>query len=174
MCHMRPEEDPDDTTTARRKRLAELVKERRRHLGLSVRAAADSGGMARGTWTAVEDGSRKTADSNYAGIERALQWAPGSVAAILAGGDPTVTPAVANARDSMTLTDSASAHVVPAADVAAQRDPILIQVLRRDDITDDQKRRIVEILIAQKEAAERAREDSARRLVDMFRADPDH
>jgi hypothetical protein len=66
-------------------RLPRAVKERRLYLRLSVRAAAKLAGIDRGTWMALEEGSRKTQDSNYAGIEMALQWPPGQIVKILKG-----------------------------------------------------------------------------------------
>lgn len=41
------------------------------------------------TWQSLERGTRVTRDSSYAGIERTLQWAPGSIETILDGGEPT-------------------------------------------------------------------------------------
>lgn len=69
--------------------LARKVRARRVELGLSVRAAALAAEMDRNTWSYLEDGSKRTAEFKYAGIERALQWEPGSVTAILDGREPT-------------------------------------------------------------------------------------
>ncbi|MEU8334875.1 helix-turn-helix transcriptional regulator [Micromonospora tulbaghiae] len=69
--------------------LGTYVRERRERLGMTVIEAAEHAGVARGTWINVESDSRKTLPHNYAGIERALRWAPGSVRSILAGGSPT-------------------------------------------------------------------------------------
>lgn len=81
MCHVEIELD--------RERLGRQVALRRSHLGLSISAAARIAQIDRGTWTGVEKAARETEEYNHAGIERALQWAPGSIAATLAGGDPT-------------------------------------------------------------------------------------
>lgn len=78
-----------DAAEAPRDRLRRLVAARRRERQLSVSAAAKAAGIARGTWIALEDGSRETEAYNYAGIERALGWVFGSIDAILAGVDPT-------------------------------------------------------------------------------------
>lgn len=75
-----------------RQRLAHLMEQRRRALGLSVRAAAQAAGIDRATWTSAEAGTRQTAEYNYAGIEKALSWQSGSIDAILDGRDPTPVP----------------------------------------------------------------------------------
>lgn len=75
-------------TPSVRERLGEHVRARRRQLGLSVSDAARDAEVNRMTWDALERGTRATRDSNYAGIEHALQWAPGSVERILEGGEP--------------------------------------------------------------------------------------
>ena len=72
-----------------RERLGRQVAQRRTHLGLSVSAAARIAQIDRGTWTGIEKAARMTEAYNYAGIERALNWSPGSIAATLAGGNPT-------------------------------------------------------------------------------------
>ncbi len=73
-----------------RARLAEAVERRRKMLGLSISAAARAAGIDRATWTGTERGTRRTEEYNFAAIERALGWAPGSVDAILSGGAPTI------------------------------------------------------------------------------------
>ncbi|MEV5211420.1 hypothetical protein AB0K35_28490 [Micromonospora sp. NPDC053740] len=65
------------------------MRERRERLGLTVNTAAEQAGIARGTWINLEADARKTLPHNYAGIERTLQWAPGSIRDILGGGQPT-------------------------------------------------------------------------------------
>lgn len=81
------------------RRLAQWIRKRRIELGLSQRTAADRAGIARNTWIAAEDGARRVYDENYAKIERALQWLPGSIGLILEGGDPHIElwPAPASA-----------------------------------------------------------------------------
>lgn len=66
-----------------RDRLAGLAQYARMQLGLSIREAARLAEVSRATWTALEAGTRKTADHNHAGIERALRWNPGHIAGIL-------------------------------------------------------------------------------------------
>lgn len=86
-----------------RRRLANAMADRRRELRLSVRAAAQRAGIDRATWTAAEAATRRIAEYNYAGVEAALDWEPGSVDQILAGRPPTPrlagTPATATPRD---------------------------------------------------------------------------
>lgn len=77
-----------EATEPDRGRLGELVSKRRRELGLSISAAARNAGIDRATWTGTERGARRTEAYNFAGIERALTWEPGSIDRILTGGEP--------------------------------------------------------------------------------------
>lgn len=88
-----------------RRRLAWLVKQQRQSLGLSVRAAASKAGVDRATWTGMEDGSRGTQDRQFAGIERALEWPPGAIAAILRD-ESTQAPYDAASREPWTHTSA--------------------------------------------------------------------
>ena len=72
-----------------RKRLGELVTQRRLHLRLSVVAAAERGGTTNKTWAKAESG-QPVRDVTYANIERVLSWRPGSCVVILDGGDPVL------------------------------------------------------------------------------------
>jgi transcriptional regulator with XRE-family HTH domain len=85
----RPTATADGSSDDPRVRLARYIAGRRHELGLSAARAASDAGVARNTWSSAENGSREVRSENYAGIERALRWAPGSVAAILEGGYPT-------------------------------------------------------------------------------------
>ena len=96
-----------------RQRLGELVLARRQELGLSLREAARRAGIMRPTWTGMEHGSRRTAAYNFAAIERALDWRPGSIEAVLAGGQP-------EAGQASTSSSEASG---PDGGGAGQRDP---------------------------------------------------
>jgi transcriptional regulator with XRE-family HTH domain len=76
--------------------LQDWIKTRRTSLGLSQVAAASAcitparrKGVHRQTWRAWEQGEAVPEEFNFVGIEAALRWTAGSVAAILAGGDPT-------------------------------------------------------------------------------------
>lgn len=72
-------------------RLATVIAERRKELRLSQQRAADLAGVHRQTWRLWENGSTPE-DYNYAGIERALEWARGSVRTIMEGGRPAALP----------------------------------------------------------------------------------
>lgn len=105
--------------------------------------------MDRNTWSYLEDGSRRTAEFKYAGIERALRWEPGSVTAILAGGDPTSvgpsTPAV-------------------------EEDDEEIQLVRTDPrLTDDMRERIIALILERREREKAAAIEDTRRMIDLFR-----
>ncbi|MER6778447.1 MULTISPECIES: helix-turn-helix transcriptional regulator [unclassified Streptomyces] len=82
-------------------RLATQVRDRRLQLGLSRAGLAERAGISKGTCLRVEEG-QPIRDTSYAKIDAALEWAPGSCAAIRAGGDPTPatgqTPAVKPVR----------------------------------------------------------------------------
>jgi transcriptional regulator with XRE-family HTH domain len=64
----------------------------RGELGLSMSAAARAAGVHRLTWRAWEKGESTPEDYNYANIERALQWAPNTVAALIEGRRPATNP----------------------------------------------------------------------------------
>lgn len=73
-------------------RLAELVRERRSTLGLSVRAAAAKASINRATWTAVELQETRLSRHLWAAVEQALRWSPGSIERILEGHPPATPP----------------------------------------------------------------------------------
>ena len=73
------------TTDERRRRLADFVNRRRLELGLSINEAARLAGVSRGTWRGVERAERTTEEYQFAAIERALQWRPGSILDFLRG-----------------------------------------------------------------------------------------
>lgn len=165
MCHMATRDASAESAEMRHK-LAGLVRDRRLQLGLSVRSAADMGRVARGTWTALEEGTRRTADNNYAGVERALRWAPGSITAILAGGGPTIA---VNITDYASATESVTVDKNPGYDPATD-DEALIRVMR-SDLPESRKRDLIQILIAEKERAERERVERAEELIRLIRGE---
>lgn len=72
---------------------------RRLALGLSKEEAARRGNMSVKTWTSVEKGE-PVRDVTYAGVDKALEWVPGSAEAVLDGNDPEVVePAPEEAPD---------------------------------------------------------------------------
>ncbi|WP_250029673.1 hypothetical protein [Paractinoplanes maris] len=129
-----------------RRRLAEAVRARRLELRLSVRAAATQTGVARDTWIGLEEATRRTAETNYAGIERTLQWEPGSVLAILESRDPTTKDA---GGERLLLTGSYS-QSTPIREVHPA-DAAIIRIMHNPDITDEQKARIVRAVIAEQQ-----------------------
>jgi transcriptional regulator with XRE-family HTH domain len=137
-----------------RQRLASLAKERRQEQGLSVRQAADAADIARGTWTALEDGTRKTSDHNYRGIERALHWAPGSIAAILDGGDPMPQPDTDAAPITADLTPP------PRVDDAFTR-------VMRSNLPTEKKRHLVALLTAEQAEADARRAERAELMIQL-------
>lgn len=77
-----------------RQRLASAVVARRIQLGHRTREAlAAASGLSHRTLSYIEQGSTRTYNpGTIAQLEHALRWLPGSVAAILDGGDPTPEP----------------------------------------------------------------------------------
>ena len=71
-----------------RRRLATLMEERRAELRLRWRDVADLGGVSYEVIRAVRNGTGEIRTLTQRGIEDGLQWAPGSVRAVLEGGDP--------------------------------------------------------------------------------------
>lgn len=131
-----------------RELLAAKVRARRVELGLSVRAAAQAAEMDRNTWSYLEDGSRRTAEFKYAGIERALRWEPGGVSAILAGGEPTPM----------------------GSPVSALGDDEEIQLVRSDPkLTEDMRERIITLILERRERDKAAAIEDTRRMIDLFR-----
>ena len=71
-----------------RRRLADLMDERRAELRLRWRDVADLGGVSYEVIRAVRNGTGEIRRLTQRGIEDGLRWAPGSVQAILDGGEP--------------------------------------------------------------------------------------
>jgi len=90
-------------TTPDLERLATLVKKRRIELKLGIEPAAKLGGISKDTWKRVEAG-QKVWDRSYAGVDSALQWAPGSCLRALAGHDPITAEALPHA-DNVKVSD---------------------------------------------------------------------
>jgi hypothetical protein len=84
-------------------RLATLVQTRRTELKLGVEPAAKLAGISKDTWKRVEAGL-KVWDTKYAGIETALQWAPGTCQRIINGQDPIVSEPLAGAPEGTAVT----------------------------------------------------------------------
>lgn len=73
----------------RRAALGAAIRQRRLALRRTEREAAKLAQIARNTWSGAEKATVRTSEHVWPGIEHALDWEPGSVAAILSGGDPT-------------------------------------------------------------------------------------
>ncbi|MEU4590083.1 hypothetical protein [Micromonospora aurantiaca (nom. illeg.)] len=128
-----------------RARLADMIEGRRIELGISVSKAAQAAGIDRATWSSAEKGERATQPHNWAGIERALQWKPGSVRAILDGDDPTP------------------------ADTADDVDEE-IELVRTDPrLTDDMRERIIALIRERRERDKAAALEDTRRMIDLFK-----
>lgn len=87
--------------------LDEHMNRRRLDLGMKWRDVASDGGISYEALRSARVGDAAPADLTKRGIERALKWQPGSVDAILAGGEPTPL-------------NEAPAREVTVADLAAQ------------------------------------------------------
>ncbi|WP_030992169.1 hypothetical protein [Streptomyces sp. NRRL S-1813] len=71
------------------KRLAQYVTKRRHEFGMGRDAIARTVGLAKGTWTRLEQGS-PIRDVNYAKVDKALSWAVGSCVSVAEGHEPVV------------------------------------------------------------------------------------
>jgi hypothetical protein len=152
-------------------RLATYVVNRRVDLGYRTRQAfADAiDGISLRTLGDVENGRRLGYGSNtLATLEHGLQWSPGSITKVLAGGEPTATSHGRNITDSARITDRVSAVTTRADDLTDDRDEAVRRVMLADDLTDDQKRRIARILIEEKRDAERRRVERAEQLIRLL------
>ena len=76
------------TQPSARARLAALMDERRLELRLTWQDVADRGGISLRALANARTGDAEIRPLTQAGIEGGLQWERGSVARILAGGDP--------------------------------------------------------------------------------------
>lgn len=78
----------NESAEGARRRLGELVNRRRTSLGLSLSEAARRAGVMRVTWTGIEQRATDAEDYTLTKVEQVLEWEPGSVQAVLAGGEP--------------------------------------------------------------------------------------
>jgi len=70
-------------------RLDRALRKRRAELRIRTwRQLATKAGIAGETLRSVRAGDSRPSDATQAGLEEALEWAPGSIQAILEGGDP--------------------------------------------------------------------------------------
>ena len=75
-------------TPGARRKLADLMDDRRAELRLRWRDVADLGGVSYEVIRAVRNGTGEIRTLTQRGIETGLRWSPGSVRAILGDGDP--------------------------------------------------------------------------------------
>lgn len=74
-------------------RLADAIEAARDELGMTQVGLAEAAGVSESTIQNLESGkSRPKFPVSLPKVERALKWAPGSGATVLAGGDPTPAP----------------------------------------------------------------------------------
>jgi transcriptional regulator with XRE-family HTH domain len=141
---MRNMNDPKD-------RLAAAVRRRRLELGLSERQAAERAEVARNTWSSMEAGKRQTAEHRYAGIERALDWEPGSIDAILSGRQPTAR----STGDTQAI--------------ERQRDEEIELVANDPDLDNEMKMQIIKLIYERRERDRAAGVEETRRVIDIFK-----
>jgi hypothetical protein len=127
-------------------RLGDAVRQRRtQELRISAREAAARAGISRNAWVGIEGARNRPQERNRAGIEDVLGWAPGSIAAILAGGEPTPADRSATAPD-------------------ADLDERLVAEIERIQalpMSADHRLRMIRALVCTYEDARRAREQAA-------------
>jgi transcriptional regulator with XRE-family HTH domain len=72
------------------KRLGDAVSNARNAIGWTVRDLARQAGLSQATIHGIERGYSEPTQQAQDEVSRALGWAPGSIAAILQGGSPTI------------------------------------------------------------------------------------
>lgn len=107
-----------------REALALHMEDRRVSLGLRWADVADLAGTTTETLRQARFGDGEIRPLTRRGIEDALGWARGSVAAVLAGGQPTVTTEVAPIKNSSDIQTSSS--LPPSIEEAIGADPDLL------------------------------------------------
>jgi transcriptional regulator with XRE-family HTH domain len=113
-------------------RLGKAVRDRRLELGLTQAEAAKIALVSDTTWLSVETG-KPASERTYRGIARALQWTAGSIAVVLANGDPIELTAERSRGDVSPLDRITPAHM---ADVFALADAITVLEERLNAVED--------------------------------------
>jgi hypothetical protein len=112
----------------------------------------------------IENGRRDNFDKvTIAKLEDALGWETGSVIRIAEGGEPWLREQAPSPGVSDSLGELLAGN-------KPSRDEALIRVMR-SDLPDSQKRKIVLMLIAEREAAERRRTEHADELIRLLRGE---
>jgi len=130
-----------------RRRLAQLMDDRRIELDLAWEEVARRAGVAGLTLRRIRSGESALSRRTAAKIERALEWLPGSVEAILAGNGPTPIPEpappkplTALQREALTELDQLMAAGVPDDDAIDQVVQHAREALERSRRTDQTRR----------------------------------
>lgn len=153
------------------RRLATVVQQRRRELGLTQEAVRARGGPSTATMRMLEGGHQESYRPGIlADLERALQWTAGSVEAILAGGDPVVAPPPdpAGRTSNMRRWDDSR----PAARddrYDALTDDADIRLVMDSDLPESDKHEIVRELLAERTVERRRRVELAHKFISRFR-----
>lgn len=135
----------------RRVRLSRAMDERRRNLALSWKRVADRAGMTETHLRRIRNGEVPLTDNAKAAIERALEWAQGTVDRYLSGADPDATesnlvPARRDGRIELPLPDGDDRyHLVgvineglPGLPMARLREiAVLVRAMHEDQHPDD-------------------------------------
>lgn len=77
-------------TGSHHERLAELMDARRLELGMTWEEVASAAGIKPPTLRAIRNGTNRPSPLTARGLDKAMSWTPGSVEAILDGGEPTL------------------------------------------------------------------------------------
>lgn len=97
-------------------RVAEAVSARRAELDISQEELASSADRGLDTVWRLEKGAFTSRRTTLRGVARALGWTPGSLEAILNGGDPELAPAVATPPPREALERELGDELIEAAD----------------------------------------------------------
>jgi transcriptional regulator with XRE-family HTH domain len=147
------------------KRLGNYVVARRVKLGHNTRLEFASAAQINArVLSDIENGRRDNYDKvTLAKLESALGWETGSVMRIVHGGEPWLNE---NAPSRGTADDLAGLL----SEYKPTRDQAIIKVMR-SDLSEDKKRQIILMLLAERDAAERRRADHADELIRLLRGE---
>lgn len=130
-----------EQTSSPRQRLAACMDTRREDLRLTWAEVAKKAGVSRETLRQIRNGEGEIRPLTRRGIEDALGWAPGSITAILAGGEPTL--AGASKDEGRTRDEPGAEHEDD--DLLTPEERRLIERVRRDP---DVRRRLLDAILA--------------------------
>lgn len=135
---------------------------------LSARQAATKAAMSEGRWRQIVAGYQSARGQHIPVTAPPATLARMAQAVGLTPDDLT-TAGRADAAD--VLRDLATAQPGPAQSTPASRSEALTKVMRSDKLTDDQKRRIVELLIAEQAAFDRQIAERAEQLIHLVQGE---